>query len=122
MVTHSRPERATARSRVGIVLEDGSGGRYRLVSPAGPTPLLKKQRDGSMYSQAYVRAPQVAPKLDNAGRLRGLYFIDPADAEFKETVKNARRKLEVPMPAAMPCKIREESIRKFVAILIRMHR
>ena len=59
-----------------------------------------------MYSQAYVRAPQVAPKLDNAGRLRGMYFIDPADAESKETVTNARRKWEVPMPAAMPCKIR----------------
>ena len=24
------------------------------------------------------------PKLDNAWRLRGIYFIDPADAEFKE--------------------------------------
>ena len=46
------------------------------------------------------------PKLDNAGGLRGIYFIDPADAEFKETIKNAWRKLEVPMPAAMPCKIR----------------
>ena len=46
------------------------------------------------------------PKLDNAGRLRGIYFIDPAGAEFKETIKTARRKLEVPMPASMPCKIR----------------
>ena len=46
------------------------------------------------------------PKLDNARRLRGIYFIDPADAEFKETIKHARRKLEVPMPAAMLCKIR----------------
>ena len=41
------------------------------------------------------------PKLDNAGRLRGIYFIDPADADFKETVENTRRKLEVPMTAAM---------------------
>ena len=46
------------------------------------------------------------PKLDNARRLRGISFIDPADAEFKEIINNARRKLEVPMPAAMPCKIR----------------
>ena len=47
------------------------------------------------------------PKLDNARRLRGIYFIDQADEEFKETgKKNARRKSEVPMPAAMPCKIR----------------
>ena len=45
------------------------------------------------------------PKLDNARRLRGIYFIDPADEEFKETVKkNAQRKSEVPMPAAMSCK------------------
>ena len=33
------------------------------------------------------------PKLDNARRLRGIYFIDPEDKEFKETIKNARRKL-----------------------------
>ena len=46
------------------------------------------------------------PKLDNARRLRGIYFTDPAHAEFKETIQNARRKLEVPMPAAMPCRIR----------------
>ena len=45
-------------------------------------------------------------KLDDAGRLPGIYFVDPEDAEFKETTKNARRKLEVPMPAVMLCKIR----------------
>ena len=44
------------------------------------------------------------PKLDNARRLRGICFIDPEDGEYKETIKNARRKLEVPMDAAMPCK------------------
>ena len=27
------------------------------------------------------------PKLDNASRLRGIHFIDPADAEFKETTE-----------------------------------
>ena len=45
------------------------------------------------------------PKLDNARRLRGIYFIDPEDMEFKEIIKNARRKLETPMTPAMPCKI-----------------
>ena len=45
------------------------------------------------------------PKLDNARKLRGIYFIEPADAELKETLGEARRKLEVPMPAALPCKI-----------------
>ena len=33
------------------------------------------------------------PKLDNAWRLRGIYFIDPEDKEFKETIKNARKNL-----------------------------
>ena len=44
------------------------------------------------------------PKLDNARRLRGIYFIDHEDKEFKDIMKNARRKLEIPMPAALPCK------------------
>ena len=44
------------------------------------------------------------PKLDNARRLRGIYFIDPDDEEFKTTKKNARRRLEIPMLATMPCK------------------
>ena len=41
------------------------------------------------------------PKLDNARRLGGIYFIDPED----ETMKNARRKLETLLEAAMPCKM-----------------
>ena len=45
------------------------------------------------------------PKLDNAGQLRGIFFIEPNDEELKLTLKAARRKLEVPMPAAMLCKI-----------------
>ena len=45
------------------------------------------------------------PKLDNARQLKGIFFIEPNDEEFKLTMKAARRKLEVPMPAAMPCKI-----------------
>ena len=45
------------------------------------------------------------PKLDNARRrLRGIYFIDPEDKEFRETIQNARKKLETPMAPAMPCK------------------
>ena len=32
--------------------------------------------------------------LENARKLRGIYFIDPEDMEFKETIKNARKKLE----------------------------
>ena len=43
--------------------------------------------------------------LDNARKLRGIYFIDPEDTEFKETIKNARKKLETSVAPAMPCKI-----------------
>ena len=45
------------------------------------------------------------PKLDNARQLRGTFYIEPNDEEFQHTMKAARRKLEVPMPAAMLCKI-----------------
>ena len=43
--------------------------------------------------------------LENARILRGIYFIDPEDTEFKETIKNARKKLETSVAPAMPCKI-----------------
>ena len=43
--------------------------------------------------------------LDNERKLRGIYFVDPEDKEFKETIKNARKKLETSVAAAMPCKI-----------------
>ena len=43
--------------------------------------------------------------LENARKLRGIYFIDPEDKEFKETIKNARKKLETPVAPPMPCKI-----------------
>ena len=45
------------------------------------------------------------PKLDNARSSRGINFIDPDDEEFRRMMKNARRKLEFPMPAAMPCRL-----------------
>ena len=38
--------------------------------------------------------------LDNARKLRGIYFIDAEYKEFKETIKNARKKLETPMAPA----------------------
>ena len=49
------------------------------------------------------------PKLDNARRLRGIYSIDPDDEVFNDIMKNARRKWELPMPAAMPCKTQRDN-------------
>ena len=43
--------------------------------------------------------------LENARKLRGIYFIDPEDKKIKETFKNARKKLETSVAPAMPCKI-----------------
>ena len=40
--------------------------------------------------------------LENARILRGIYFIDPEDHEFKETIKNNRKKLETSVAPAMP--------------------
>ena len=47
--------------------------------------------------------------LENARKLRGIYFIDPEDKEFKETIKNAREKLETSIALAMPCKIMKKN-------------
>ena len=42
--------------------------------------------------------------LDNARKLRGIYFTDLEDKEIKETIKNARNKLETSVAPVMPCK------------------
>ena len=47
--------------------------------------------------------------LENARKLRGICFIDPEDKEFKETTKNARKKLETSVAPAMPCKIMKKN-------------
>ena len=41
--------------------------------------------------------------------MRGIYFIDPEDKEFKETIKNARKKLETSVAPAVPCKIMKKN-------------
>ena len=46
-----------------------------LWTKLGRNAILKEKQEGSNEK----------PKLDNAGRLRGIYFIDLEDKEFKET-------------------------------------
>ena len=43
--------------------------------------------------------------LENARKLRGIYFIDLEDKEFKETIRNARKKLKTPVALVMPWKV-----------------
>ena len=47
--------------------------------------------------------------LENARKLRGICFIDPENKEFKEIIKNARKKLETSIAPAMPCKIMKKN-------------
>ena len=47
--------------------------------------------------------------LENARKLREIYFIDAGDKEFKETIQNARKKLETSVAPAMPCKIMKKN-------------
>ena len=44
------------------------------------------------------------PKLDNVRQMKVIYFIDPDDEEYKEILKNPRRKLERSMAPIMPCR------------------
>ena len=48
--------------------------------------------------------------LENARKLRGINFIDPEDTEFKDTIKNARKKLGTSVAPAMPCKIMKNGV------------
>ena len=60
----------------------------------------------SMGKHAKLKEKQKWPEekfhLENARKLRGIYFIDPEDKEFKETIKNPRKKLETSVAPAMP--------------------
>ena len=47
--------------------------------------------------------------LENARKLRGIYFIDPQDKELKETIKNAGKKLETSVAPAMSWKIMKQN-------------
>ena len=81
-------------------------------------------RYGKTWSEAAQRKEKQTcaiekPKLDNARRLRGIYFIDPADAEFKETIKKRAEKVRKFRCQQQCLAISgEERTRKLVAILM----
>ena len=60
--------------------------------PHNVWPDLWKHMSDAAKSKAKQKWAIEKPKLENARRLRGIFFIEP----------NVRRKLENPMPAAMP--------------------
>ena len=86
-----------------------TGGRFtRKHTTSRPDtvwPFMWKHMSDAAKKKAKQRWAIEKPLLDNARQLSGIFFIEPNDEEFKLTMKAAGRKLEVPMPAAMPCKI-----------------
>ena len=73
--------------------------------PDNVWPDLWKHMSDASKRKAKQKWAIEKPKLDNARKSRGIFFIEPNDEQFKHTMKAARRKLEIPMPAAMPFKI-----------------
>ena len=67
-------------------------------------PAMWKHTSDAAKKKAKQRRAIDKPKFDNARQLRGIFFIEPNDEEFKLTMKAARRKLDFPMRAAMPGK------------------
>ena len=66
-----------------------------------PELWLKKMGENAKLKERQKLSHE-KPQLHNARKLRGIYFIDPEDKEFKETIKNARKKLETSVAPAMP--------------------
>ena len=66
-------------------------------------------RPDHVWPEAWSRIGKAAHReteTRQCEKLRGIYFIDPDDEECTDIIKNARRKLEKQMDAAMPCKKR----------------
>ena len=85
-------------------------GRDKRENSLHPDQIIYGQNSGTkMGKHAKLKEKQKWSEeklhLENARKLRGIYFIDPEDKEFKETIKNACKKLETPVAPAMPCKI-----------------
>ena len=83
--------------------------KHTTSRPDNVWPDMWKFMSDTAKKKAKQRWAIEKPKVDNARQLRGMFFIEPNDEEFKLTMKAARRKLEVPIPAAMHCKIQIKS-------------
>ena len=79
--------------------------KQKTSRPGDVWPDIWKFMSDAAEEKAEQRWAIEKPKLDNARQLRGIFFVEPNDEEFKVTMKATRRKSEVPIPAAVPCKI-----------------
>ena len=79
--------------------------RVNLYSPreeSFPIPLKYIDVSRTTHTNLDVKQEWSLGKLhlDKGRKLRRILFIDPEDKEFKETIKNARKKLEAPVAPA----------------------
>ena len=65
--------------------------------------VVRPHTDGKVFALGCASKPDGESREEPEEHKR--YFIDPEDTEFKETIKNARKKLETSVAPAMPCKI-----------------
>ena len=72
--------------------------------PDNVWPDIWKHMSDASKRKAKQKGTIEITKLDNVRKLRGVFFFERKDEDIKNIMKNARRKLEIPMPAAMPCK------------------
>ena len=72
--------------------------------PENVWPYMWKHMSDASKRKAKQKWMIEQPKLDNARQLCGIFFIELDGEDFeKNKLKHVRRKLEIPMPAAMPC-------------------
>ena len=83
-------------------------GKQTTSRPENVCPDVWKHVSDAAKKKAKQRWAIQKPKLENARQLRGIFFFEPDDEEFKPTMKAAPRKLEVPVPASMPWKKTDE--------------
>ena len=80
---------------------EGLARKQTTSCPDDAWPDMWKFMSDAAKKKAKRRLATEKPKFDNASQLRGIFF--------KLKMKAGRRKLEVPTPAAMLCKIRVKS-------------
>ena len=101
----------------------GPGGRLTKRQATSRPDRLWPELWTKLGSNAELREKQKwsieKPKLDNARKLRGIYFIDPEDKEFKETIRNARKNWKHPwLPPCFARHARKASMGRPVARLM----
>ena len=86
-----------------------SGTRLTKIRATTGPDYLRPENVSGMSQAAQKREKQERavekPELDNVRKLRGIHFIQKLESTEKP-FKNALKKLEIPMEAALPCKLK----------------